>query len=76
MQAHSAVWTAMPADRQAFGEQNATTRTRLAGERRIHCYDSPPGACCLEGEDDEERAPSRITNGLGQMVILDHVGGL
>src|SRR5215471_10567047 len=76
MQAHSAVWTATPADRQAFGDQHATARTSLAGERRIHCYYSPTGACCLEGEDDEERAPSGVSNRLGQMVILYHVGGL
>jgi hypothetical protein len=66
----------MPADRYAFGDQYAAARTGLAGERRIHCDDSPPGACRLEGEDDEERAPSRVSHRLGQLVMLDHGGGL
>ena len=33
-------------------------------------------ACCLVRQDDEERAPPRVTDGLRQMVMLHHVGRL
>jgi hypothetical protein len=36
MEARSTVRTGMPADRQALGDEHATARTPLAGERRIH----------------------------------------
>ncbi len=66
----------MPANRQAFGDQNATARTSLARERRRHGYDSPTGACCLVGEDAQERRPPSILDTLGEMVIPEHVGRL
>ena len=39
-------------------------------------YDLSTGACCLVGEDAQERAPSGILDALGKMVVLEHVGRL
>ena len=36
----------------------------------------PTGACCLEGEDAQKLRPSGVLNGLGQMMVLEHVGDL
>ena len=76
MEARSAVRAGMPADGQALLNHNATARTGLAGVGRRHGYDSLPGACCLESEDAQERAPARIMDALGEMVVLEHVGRL
>ena len=35
-----------------------------------------PSVCCFESKDGEERAPSRIRDALGEMVVPDHVGRL
>jgi hypothetical protein len=32
-----------------------------------------PSVYCFGGKDDEERAPPRITDRLGEVVILDHI---
>src|SRR4029077_16229870 len=37
---------------------------------------SLPGACSLESEDGEERAPPRIRDALCEGVIPDHIGAL
>ena len=76
MQARTTVWARMPADGQALLDDNATARTRLARVGGRHRYDPPTGACCLVGEDAQERRPSRIADAFGEMVILDHVGRL
>ena len=34
--------------------------------------DPATGACCLVRQDDEERAPPRVTDALRQMMVLDH----
>src|SRR6476661_7612401 len=52
------------------------TERPLAGERRRHGDYPLPGTCCLESEDGEKRAPPRIADALGEMVILDHIGHL
>src|SRR5262249_12124745 len=39
-------------------------------------YDSAPGACCLGVEEAKEATPPRITDALGEAVVLDHVGRL
>src|SRR5215470_18059655 len=76
MHARSGVWTGMPAHRQAFLDQRATARTRLAGVGRGYRLHSLPGARSLESEDGEKGAPSRVRNGLGEMVVPYHVGDL
>ena len=48
----------------------------LRGIRGIDGDYPATGACCLVREGDEECAPSRVTDRLGQMVILHHVGRL
>ena len=76
MQARPTLWAGVPANRQAFGDQNAAARTPLARERRVDRYHSSTGACCLVGEDAQERAPPRISDAFGEMVILEHIGRL
>jgi hypothetical protein len=51
-------------------------RADLARVGRVHRYDPPTGACCLEGEDAQKLRPSGVLNGLGQMMVLEHVGDL
>jgi hypothetical protein len=76
MQARSTRRAGMPADGQAFGDHDAAATTGLRGIGGIDGDDPATGACCLVRQDDEERAPSHVTDGLRQMVILHHVGGL
>ena len=66
----------MPAHGQALGDHTTAARTDLAGERRVDRYHSPTGAHCLVGEDAQELAPASILDGLGKVVILEHVGRL
>jgi hypothetical protein len=63
----------MPADRQAFRDDDATARTSLAGERGIHRNHSLPSIRSFESEDGHERTPPRILDGLSEMMVLDHV---
>ena len=66
----------MPADRPALLDQHATPATAL---RRVGGIDGDypaTGACCRVRQDGEERAPPRVTNRLGQMMMLHHGGGL
>jgi hypothetical protein len=37
---------------------------------------SPTGACCLEGENDQELGPSCIADAFGEMVVLEQIGRL
>jgi hypothetical protein len=78
MQARPALRATVPPNRETFGDHNATAwpRTPLAGERRRHGDYPLPGTCCLESKDGEKRAPPRIADALGEMVILDHIGHL
>jgi hypothetical protein len=74
MEAGPTLRAGVPANRYAFVDHNPTARTGLAGERRVYRYYSLPGARSLESEDDKKRAPARITDALGRVVILHHVG--
>ena len=76
MQARTTVWARMPADGQALLDDNATARTRLARVGGRHRYDPPTGACCLVGEDTQERRPARVLDRLGKVVIPEQVGRL
>jgi hypothetical protein len=66
----------MPADGEAVGDQHAAARAPLAGGGRRHGDYSLPGACCLESEVAQERRPPRITDTLGEMVVLEQSGRL
>jgi hypothetical protein len=55
-------------------DHNPTARTQLTGECRIDRYDLLPGAFNLDSKDGEECRPSRVRNGLGEVVIPHHVG--
>jgi hypothetical protein len=61
LEACSTLRAAMPADGHAFGD---------------HGSPSPTGARCLEGEDGQERAPTRLGNRLRAVVMLEPVGRL
>src|SRR5262245_32618055 len=76
MEARAAVRACVPTDRQAFVDHDPTATTGLRGIRWIDSNDPATGACCLVPQDDEESAPSRVSNGLRQMVILHHIDGL
>jgi hypothetical protein len=76
MQARSAHWTGMPADRQAFGDLHTAARTPLAGIDRRHGDNPLPSVHCFGAEDTQELRPSSITDTLGEMVVPDQVGRL
>ena len=57
-------------------DYSPTAATHLRGVRGIDSNDPATSVCCFVRQDDEEGAPPRVTNGLGQMVMLHHVGGL
>ncbi len=61
---------------KSLGDDDPTPATGLRGVRGIDGYNLATGACCLVRQDDEERAPSRVTDAFRQMVILHHIGGL
>src|SRR5215469_9771880 len=50
--------------------------TSLARIGRRHGDYPLPGTCCLANEDGQERAPPGVCNGLGQMVVPEHIGRL
>jgi hypothetical protein len=66
----------VPANGQAFLDYDATARADLAGVGRGHGYSSLPSICSFESEDGAELTPARVTDGLGEMVVLHHVGNL
>ncbi len=66
----------VPPNGQAFPHQHAAARTGLRGERRRHGYGSLPSVCCFGCEEGAELAPASITDALGEVVVLHHVGRL
>jgi hypothetical protein len=79
VEAGSAVWAAMPADGETLLDHDTTPATHLTGVGGVDWYGPATGACCLvrkDGEDGEERAPPRIANTLGEVVVPEHVGRL
>jgi hypothetical protein len=66
----------MPANRQAFVDQDAAARADLAGGGRRHGYSSLPSVCCFESEDAQELTPPGIADALGEVMTPDHVGRL
>ncbi len=66
----------MRPDTEAFLDVRATPATDLAGVVWGHRDHSLTGACCLVVEYGTELCPPSITNGLGEMMILHHVGHL
>src|SRR5262249_52668512 len=59
---------------QRFGHALPTARTVLTGVGGWHGDDSPAGAVCRVREDGPELRPASVRDGLGQVVIADHVG--
>jgi hypothetical protein len=66
----------MPADGQAFLIHYPTATTGLRGVCRRHSDDSAPSVHCFGCEDAQEARPARISDALGEAVILEHVGRL
>jgi hypothetical protein len=64
----------VPADGQAFTDHDATARTGLASIGSRHGDNPLPSICCFGCEDTQELAPARVLDGLGEMMILDHIG--
>ena len=77
MQACSAVWASCASERTNPSETISPHPLHFwRGIGGIDGDDPATGPCCLVRQDDEERAPPRVTDALCQMVILHHVGGL
>jgi hypothetical protein len=66
----------MGTHREALLHPFPTAATVLAGIGRFYHDNSLPGAFCLESEDSPELRPSSVRDGLGQVVIPNHVGNL
>src|SRR5262245_63781334 len=50
----------------------STARAILTGVRRIHSDLSPTGPCCLVGEEGCELRPRRISDALGETMVVHH----
>ncbi len=48
--------------------------TLLACEMGVHSNHLMTSSCSLIGENIEKRAPGGVHDGLGEMMVLDHVG--
>src|SRR5262249_55832142 len=66
VQACAALRAALPPDGNAPLDDHATAATRLAGERGVDRLHSLPGACSLESEDGQNRAPARSGDAHGE----------
>src|SRR5260221_498972 len=66
VQDQSAVRTDMGAHREALLDTLPTAATVLRGIRRMDCFHSLAGPCCLAGEDGQEVAPSGVLNAFVQ----------
>ena len=77
MQTCAALRAEMPADGQAL------LRPRTPQPEQVCLVNAGltattlrPAHAALKRQDDEECSPSRVTDALGQVVILHHIGGL
>jgi amphi-Trp domain-containing protein len=62
--------------RQTFLDPHPTAATVLGGIGGWHGDDATASVCCFAFEDGPELCPAGITDALGQVVVLDHVGHL
>src|SRR5258707_1996941 len=66
VQHQSAVCTDMGAHREALLDTLPTAATVLRGIRRMDCFHSLAGPCCLAGQDGQEVAPAGALNAFVQ----------
>lgn len=61
----------------SFGERYllsmSTSATILAGVGRVHRHISPTGTFSLVGETSRKLTPRRVTDALGQAMVVDHL---
>src|SRR5215468_12294995 len=50
----------------------ATGRAILTRVRRIHRHESPTGPCCLVGEGSGKLRPRRVSDALGEAMVVQH----
>src|SRR5260370_15892117 len=76
MEARSARWARMPADREPLLDHLTAAGPGWRGVGRRHGYGSLPSVRCFESEDGAKLAPAGITDALGEGVVSHHVGRL